>query len=101
METSEFRRRAHEIADWLHDYMESAGDRAVLPGVKPGDIRDRIPPAPPDRGEPFDRIFSDFREFIVPGMTHWNHPGWFAYFPANTSPPSVLAEMLTAAMGAQ
>src|SRR5206468_11745450 len=56
---------------------------------------------PPDQGESFQQVFEDFRTIVMPGMTHWNHPGWFAYFPANNSPPSVLAEMLTATLGAQ
>ena len=72
-------------------------------------LRRRWPPAtcagsfprPPGQGEPFDALFDDFRRIIVPGMTHWNHPGWFAYFPCNNSPPSILGEMLTSAMGAQ
>ena len=67
----------------------------------PGDIRRRLPASPPADGEPFAALFQDFRELIVPGMTHWNHPGWFAYFPGNNSPPSILGEMLTATMGAQ
>ncbi|HEX2219775.1 MAG TPA: pyridoxal-dependent decarboxylase, partial [Gemmatimonadales bacterium] len=73
----------------------------VTPAVAPGDVRRRLPPAPPEQSEAFPRLFADFRDLIVPGMTHWNHPGWFAYFPGNNSPPSILGEMLTAAMGAQ
>jgi aromatic-L-amino-acid decarboxylase len=73
----------------------------VTPGVRPGDIAGQLPASAPVQGEPFAGIFADFRSIIVPGMTHWNHPGWFAYFPGNNSPPSILAEMLTATLGAQ
>lgn len=101
MDTCEFRKRAHELADWMADYMETVRDLPVAPNARPGEIRAKLPALPPEAGEPFERIFADFRERILPGMTHWNHPGWFAYFPANNSPPSVLAEMLAAALGAQ
>ena len=101
MNPEDFRRHAHELVDWMADYMAGVGDLPVTPAVAPGDIRRRLPAAPPEAGEPFARLFHDFRELILPGMTHWNHPGWFAYFPGNNSPPSVLGEMLTATMGAQ
>jgi aromatic-L-amino-acid/L-tryptophan decarboxylase len=101
MHPDEFRRHAHELVDWMADYMARVGELPVTPAVAPGDIRRRLPSSPPETGEKFDSLFQDFRDLIVPGMTHWNHPGWFAYFPGNNSPPSVLGEMLTAAMGAQ
>jgi aromatic-L-amino-acid decarboxylase len=69
--------------------------------VKPGEIRARIPQAPPEAAEPMDRIFDDFKSVILPGITHWQHPSWHAYFPANNSPESVLAELLTAGLGVQ
>ena len=101
MQPEDFRRYGHELVDWMADYFLRVGDLPVTPGVRPGEIRSRLPAEPPEGGEPFEALFRDFREIIVPGMTHWNHPGWFAYFPGNNSPPSVLAEMLTATMGAQ
>jgi aromatic-L-amino-acid/L-tryptophan decarboxylase len=101
MHPDEFRRHAHELVDWMADYFVRVGELPVTPAVRPGDIARRLPPSPPAVGESFQRLFDDFREIILPGMTHWNHPGWFAYFPANNSPPSVLAEMLTATLGAQ
>ncbi len=101
MHPDEFRRHAHDLVDWMADYLRDVGELPVTPGVAPGDIRRRLPESPPAEGEPFAALFEDFRELIVPGMTHWNHPGWFAYFPCNNSPPAVLGEMLTAAMGAQ
>jgi aromatic-L-amino-acid/L-tryptophan decarboxylase len=101
MHPDEFRRHGHELVDWMADYMARVGELPVTPNAQPGDIRRRLPPSPPAAGEEFASLFQDFRELIVPGMTHWNHPGWFAYFPGNNSPPSVLGEMLTATMGAQ
>ena len=101
MRSEEFRRHAHELVDWMADYLSGVGDLPVTPAVHPGEVRRGLPASPPAEGEPFAALFADFRELIVPGMTHWNHPGWFAYFPGNNSPPSILAEMLTAAMGAQ
>ena len=101
MHPEEFRRHGHELVDWMADYLSGVGDLPITPAVRPGDIRRLLPASPPAEGEPFAALFADFRELIVPGMTHWNHPGWFAYFPGNNSPPSILGEMLTAAMGAQ
>ena len=101
MHTEDFRRHAHQLVDWMADYMRDVGQLPVTPDLSPGDILRQLPPSPPVEGEPFDQLFRDFTDRIVPGMTHWNHPGWFAYFPGNTSPPSVLAEMLTATLGAQ
>ena len=101
MHPDEFRRYAHAMVDWMADYLRDVGTLPITPDVSPGDIRRELPAFPPEQGEPFDRLFEDFRRVIVPGMTHWNHPGWMAYFPCNNSPPSILAEMLTAAMGVQ
>ncbi|MBA2627645.1 MAG: aminotransferase class V-fold PLP-dependent enzyme [Gemmatimonadales bacterium] len=101
MTPEEFRHHAHGLVDWMADYLATVGERRIAPLVEPGDVRRMLPREAPARGEPFERIAADFRDVIVPGMTHWNHPGWFAYFPANTSPPSILAEMLTATIGAQ
>ena len=69
--------------------------------VRPGEIAAQLPAAPPEAGEPFEAIMADFERIVMPGITHWQHPSFFAYFPANASPPSVLAEMLTATLGAQ
>jgi aromatic-L-amino-acid/L-tryptophan decarboxylase len=101
MHPQEFRRHAHALVDWMADYMENVAELPVTPDVRPGDFSRKLPSAAPADGEPFDSLFRDFTELVVPGMTHWNHPGWFAYFPGNNSPPSVLAEMLTATLGAQ
>ncbi len=101
MDNSEFRLHLHEVADWIADYAARVRELPVVPSVKPGEIRAQFPAFPPEEGAEFHQIFADFRDKVLPGMTHWNHPGWFAYFPANTSPPSILAEMITAAIGAQ
>jgi len=97
----DFRRHAHAMVDWMADYMETVERYPVRAQVKPGEIAAKLAESPPDDGEPMDRIFADFRTIVLPGMTHWQHPSFFAYFPANSSPPSVLAEMLTATLGAQ
>lgn len=97
----DFRRHAHDIVDWIADYFEELPKQSVLPDVAPGDIRKSLPVTAPEQGEPFASIMSDFERIIMPGITGWQHPGWFAYFPANSSPPSVLAEMITAALGQQ
>lgn len=101
MDKEQFRSLGREFVDWVADYMWEVEEYPVTSPVKPGDIRSKIPPAPPLRGEPMEMIWRDFQEVIMPGMTHWQHPSWFAYFPANNSPASVLAEILTAGLGAQ
>lgn len=101
MDNELFRRYGHEFVDWLADYMENVENLPVMSRLNPGEIKARIPTEAPQRGESMDRIFDDFKTIILPGMTHWQHPGWHAYFPANNSPASVLAELLTAGLGAQ
>jgi aromatic-L-amino-acid decarboxylase len=101
MDHAEFRRHAHGFVDWIADYLENVDRYPVVPRVRPGEVRAQLPPSPPQEGESMEAIFRDFREVIVPGMTHWQHPGWHAYFPANNSPASILGEMLTAGLGAQ
>ena len=101
MNNDDFRKYAHEFADWMADYYGQVEKYPVKSPVKPREIYDRIPDSPPVKGVPMDRIFNDFKDIILPGITHWQSPNYFAYFTANTSYPSILAEMLTAAMGAQ
>ncbi|MGH6902968.1 MAG: pyridoxal phosphate-dependent decarboxylase family protein [Geminicoccaceae bacterium] len=101
MDLDEFRRHGHAFVDWMADYLATIERRPVRAQVRPGAIAAQLPAAPPAEGEPLERIFRDFEEILLPGMTHWQHPSFFAYFPANSSPPSVLAEMLTATLGAQ
>lgn len=101
MELSEFNKNAHEIVDWITDYYRHIEDFAVKSPVNPGDIIRTLPEAPPPTGEPMEDILEDFKQKILPGMTHWQSPNFFAYFPANSSYPSLLAEFLTASLGAQ
>ena len=101
MDKEAFRKFGYMCIDWVADYMDGVSEYPVMSRLKPGEVKERIPSDPPLTGEPMERIFEDFREIILPGITHWQHPSWFAYFPANNSPPSVLAELLTAGMGAQ
>jgi aromatic-L-amino-acid/L-tryptophan decarboxylase len=101
MPPDEFRRYGHELVEWVAEYMERVASLPVQPSVEPGEIRAALPPAPPEDPEPFEALIRDLDDVVLPGITHWQSPGWFAYFPANTSPPSVLAELVTAALGAQ
>ncbi len=101
MEIKEFREWAHRFADWMADYYELVETLPVKSPVKPGEILSQLPLMPPQTGEEMAAIFNDFQQIILPGITHWQSPNFFAYFPANGSFPSILAEMLTAALGAQ
>ena len=97
----EFREHAHELVDWMADYYSTIDKFPVKSKIKPGDILKQIPDTAPAQGEPMARIFEDFKDIIMPGITHWQNPKWFAYFQANSSYPSVLAEMLTATLATQ
>ena len=101
MEPEAFRREAHRIADWIADYLSDPAKYPVLARVQPGDIVRALPAEAPSAGESFDAIFADFERIILPGLTHWNHPGFFAYFAITGSAPGVLAEFLTAALNVQ
>lgn len=101
MNPEEFRKNALEVVEWMTRYMEEAENYPVKPKVSPGAIYSSLPDSPPMENESFDNIMNDFSQLILPGMTHWQSPGFYAYFPANASPPSILAEMITATLGAQ
>lgn len=100
-DAANFRGRLQQVANWIADYYEQLESLPVKSPLQPGEVFGRLPGAPPAQGESFDRIMGDFAQVILPGMTHWQHPHFHAYFPANASQASILAEMLTAAMGAQ
>jgi aromatic-L-amino-acid decarboxylase len=87
--------------DWIADYLENVEQYPVKSQVKPREIINNLPNNPPTKSEDFNAIMEDFVSIILPGITHWQHPSFFAYFPANSSKPSVLAEMLTSVIGAQ
>jgi aromatic-L-amino-acid decarboxylase len=101
MTPDEFRKHAHELVDWMAGYMEKVEEYPVKSSVKPGEIFNKLPDNPPQKPEPFGSFLNDFEKIIMPGITHWQSPNFFAYFPANASPPSILAEMLTSTLAAQ
>ena len=101
MTTDEFRKHAHELVEWMASYMENVEDYPVKSSARPGEIFDKIPDTPPAHSEPFDSLMRDLDKIIMPGITHWQNPNFFAYFPANNSPPSILSEMLIATLGTQ
>jgi aromatic-L-amino-acid decarboxylase len=89
------------MVDWIARYMEGVGDRPIVPDVEPGEIRSRLPDRAPEQPEAFADIMRDLDDVVMPGITHWQSPGWFAYFPANSSPPAVLGEMAAAGLAVQ
>src|SRR5690349_16858887 len=101
MTPDEFRRHGQTVVEWVARYMERAGELPIVPGVAPGEIAGRMPASAPEDPEPFEALLADLDDVVLPGITHWQSPGWFAYFPANSSPPSVLAELVAAGLGAQ
>ena len=101
MAPEEFRRHGHALVDWIAAYLSQDDRYPVLSRAAPGDVRERLPAAPPAAGTPFDAIFEDFERQLLPGITHWNHPGFFAYFAISGSGPGVLAELLSAALNVQ
>ena len=101
MSPDEFRRWGHEAVEWVARYMESLEDFPVLAQVAPGDIRRALPTHPPEVAEPFAAVLRDMDEIIMPGVTHWQSPRFFAYFPANASGPAILGELLSAGLGVQ
>jgi aromatic-L-amino-acid decarboxylase len=97
MTSEEFKQWGYRFVDWAADYLAHPEKQAVLSQVRPGDIRSQLPAEPPAQPESFDRILEDLDRIIVPGLTHWNHPSFFAYFPNTGSEPGIFGEMLTAA----
>lgn len=101
MTPDQFRRHGREVVDWIADYLERVESLPVRSPVEPGQIRDLLPEHPPEQGEPFNALLADLDRVVVPGLTHWQHPNFFAYFPANSSGPAVLGELLSAGLGVQ
>ncbi len=101
MDPEAFRRHGHAIIDWIADYLAHPERHAVLSSVEPGAIARALPAEAPARGEPFEAILADVERVLVPGLTHWNHPGFLAYFSSSAPPPAILAELLAAALNQQ
>ncbi len=101
MDKKEFRKHAHEVADWMADFYDDIENKPVKSQSEPGAVYNSLPEQPPENPEDFSVIMKDTNEKILPGISHWQSPNFFAYFPANSSFPSILAEMMTATMGVQ
>ena len=101
MDPEEFRRNAHGLVDWIADYLIDPSRYPVLSRVRPGEITASLPARAPADGESFDAIFADFERVLLPGITHWNHPGFFAYFAITGSAPGILADLLSSALNVQ
>src|SRR5438552_6729636 len=101
MDPAAFRRNGHQLVEWIAEYLAHPDRYPVLARVKPGEITAALPDAAPEDPEPFDAIMADFERVLVPGLTHWNHPGFMAYFAITGSPPGVLADFLSAALNQQ
>src|SRR5690348_5196256 len=93
MSPDDFRRYGHAVVDWIADYQARIESFPVLSRAKSAQIRASLPPDPPVRGEPFERLLSDVEKLILPGITHWQSPNFFAYFPSNSSAPSMLGDL--------
>jgi aromatic-L-amino-acid/L-tryptophan decarboxylase len=101
MSPEEFRKQGYAFVDWVARYMEEVEGYPVLSQVKPGDIRAQLPPHPPEHGESMDNVLRDMDAIIMPGVTHWQSPNFYAYFPSNTSGPSILGDLLSSGINAQ
>lgn len=101
MSPEEFRRYGKQVVDWIADYLEDIESQPVRSQAKPGDVRSMLPPHPPEQGEPYENVLRDMEQVILPGVTHWQHPSFFAYFPANASGPAILGDLLSAGLGVQ
>jgi len=101
MTPGQFREEGKKLIDWIADYYEQIEEYPVLSRVKPGEIRKQLPPQAPEKAEPFDKMLQDVDRLIMPGITHWQSPNFFAYFQSNNSGPSVLGDLLSSGLGVQ
>src|SRR5581483_4483065 len=99
MSPEEFRRHGHEVIDWIADYYSRIESFPVLSQAKPGEIRESLPLNAPARGEEFTSLIRDVEKLILPGVTHWQSPNFFAYFPSNASGPAILGDLLSSGLG--
>src|SRR3954463_8955084 len=101
MTPEQFRQHGHEVVDWIADYWTRIASLPVRSQVSPGEVREALPAQAPEQGEPFAAVLADLDRVVLPGVTHWQHPGFFGYFPANTSGPSVLGDPRARGLGVQ
>jgi aromatic-L-amino-acid/L-tryptophan decarboxylase len=101
MTSDEFRRHGHAVVDWIADYRDRIESFPVLSQVKPGEVRAALPASAPLHGEPFAALLKDVEKIILPGITHWQSPNFFAYFPCNASGPGILGDLLSSGLGVQ
>src|SRR5256885_3011224 len=101
MSPEEFRRQGHAVVDWIADYYSRVESLPVLSQVKPGEIRAQLPPSAPQSGESFDQIFADVERIILPGITHWQSPNFYGFFPTSSSGPAILGDLLSTGLGIQ
>lgn len=101
MSAEEFRRQGHAVIDWIADYFARIESFPVLSRVRPGEIRSQLPQSAPRAGEAFEQILGDIERVILPGITHWQSPNFYAYFPANASGPAILGDLLSSGLGVQ
>jgi aromatic-L-amino-acid decarboxylase len=99
MPLEEFRKNGHQLVDWIADYLKDIEQYPPLSQVNPGNILKRIPQTPPQKGEDIENVLNDVDKILMEGITHWNHPGFMAYFNSTSSGPGILAELLTAGLG--
>ena len=99
MTPEEFRRRGHQLIDWIADYRATVADRPVMARTAPGTVKAQLPPAPPDRPEDFDAILRDLDAIVMPGLSHWASPRFFGYFPCNGELSSVLGDFASTGLG--
>jgi len=97
----DFRKHGHELIDMIAEYLEGVGEHRIVPDIEPGDVRAMLPEHPPSEPESWDAVMADVQQVVVPTITHWQHPNWFAYFPSNSTYPSILGELLSAGLGVQ
>jgi len=101
MKPEEFRAEGHRLVDWVADYLERVGELPVMAPIEPGWVRAQLPAHPPEEGEPWDDIVADLDRVVVPGLTHWQSPNFFGYFPANASGPAILGDLVSSGVGVQ
>src|SRR5262249_30643199 len=99
MTPDEFRRHGHAVVDWIADYYARIEDSPVRSRVKRGEVRAQLPPLPPQNGESFEAMMADIEKIILPGITHWQSPNFYAYFPSNNSGPWILGDLLSSGLG--